>query len=187
MSTTRLDTHTALVVIDLQKGIVALPTAHPVAPVIEHTRELLDAFRRRGLPVVLVNVAGGAPGRTQQQVRLDALPADWTELLPELNRQPSDHVVTKKTWGAFTGTGLDAHLKAAGITQIVLAGIATSIGVESTARQAHELGYNVTLAVDAMTDLNADAHANSVERLFPRLGETGSTQEILALLDRRGA
>ncbi|KAB0656993.1 isochorismatase family protein [Burkholderia diffusa] len=187
MSTTRLDTQTALVVIDLQKGIVALPTAHPVAPVIERARELLDAFRSRGLPVVLVNVAGSAPGRTQQQVRVDALPADWTDLLPELNRQPSDHIVTKKTWGAFTGTGLDAHLKAAGVTQIVLAGIATSIGVESTARQAHELGYNVTLAIDAMTDLNADAHTNSVERLFPRLGETGPTQEILALLDRRGA
>ncbi|AIO73616.1 MULTISPECIES: isochorismatase family protein [Burkholderia] len=187
MSATRLDTNTALVVIDLQKGIVALPTAHPVGGVIERTRELLDAFRSRGLPVVLVNVAGGAPGRTQQQVRLDALPADWTELIAELDRQPGDHLVTKKTWGAFTGTDLDAYLKAAGVTQIVLAGVATSIGVESTARQAHELGYNVTLAVDAMTDLNADAHANSVERLFPRLGETGSTQDIVALLDRRGA
>ncbi len=187
MSTTRLDTNTALVVIDLQKGIVALPTSHPVAPVIERTRELLDAFRERGLPVVLVNVAGGAPGRTQQQARRDALPADWTDLVPELNRQPGDHVVTKKTWGAFTATDLDAYLKAAGVTQIVLTGVATSIGVESTARQAHELGYNVTLAVDAMTDLSADAHTNSVERVFPRLGETGSTQEILALVDRRGA
>jgi len=107
--------------------------------------------------------------------------------VPELNRQPGDHAVTKKTWGAFTGTDLDAHLKAAGVTQIVLTGVATSIGVESTARQAHELGYNVTLAVDAMTDLNSDAHANSVERVFPRLGETGSTQDIVALLDRRGA
>ena len=110
-----------------------------------------------------------------------------SELVPELDQQPGDHVVTKKTWGAFTGTGLDAHLKAAGVTQIVLTGIATSIGVESTARQAHELGYNVTLAVDAMTDLNADAHANSIERLFPRLGETGTTQDIVALLDRRVA
>ena len=187
MSTTRLDTNTALVVIDLQQGIVALPTSHPVAPVIERTRELLDAFRSRGLPVVLVNVAGGAPGRTQQPPRTDPFPADWAELVPELNRQPGDHVVTKKTWGAFTGTDLDAYLKAAGVTQIVLTGIATSIGVESTARQAHELGYNVTLAVDAMTDLNADAHINSVERLFPRLGETGSTQDIVALLDRRDA
>ncbi|CAB3748451.1 hydrolase [Burkholderia puraquae] len=187
MSATRLDTNTALVVIDLQKGIVALPTAHPVEPVIAHTRELLDAFRSRGLPVVLVNVAGGAPGRTEQPPRAASFPADWAELVPELNRQPSDHLVTKKTWGAFTGTGLDAHLKAAGVTQIVLTGVATSIGVESTARQAHELGYNVTLAVDAMTDLNADAHVNSVERLFPRLGETGTTQDIVALLDRRGA
>ncbi|WP_105131672.1 cysteine hydrolase family protein [Burkholderia sp. BE12] len=187
MSVTRLDTNTALVVIDLQKGIVALPTAHPVAPVISRTRELLDAFRSRGLPVVLVNVAGGAPGRTEQPPRTAQFPSDWTELVPELNRQPSDHVVTKQTWGAFTGTGLDAHLKAAGVTQIVLTGVATSIGVESTARQAHELGYNVTLAVDAMTDLNADAHVNSIERLFPRLGETGATQDIVALLDRRGA
>ncbi|CAB3752201.1 hydrolase [Burkholderia sp. MSh2] len=187
MSATRLDPHTALVVIDLQKGIVALPTAHPVEPVIAQTRELLDAFRARGLPVVLVNVAGGAPGRTEQAPRTAPLPADWAELLPELNRQSSDHLVTKKTWGAFTGTDLDAYLKAAGVTQIVLTGIATSIGVESTARQAHELGYNVTLAVDAMTDLNADAHVNSIERLFPRLGETGTTQDIVALLDQRGA
>ncbi|MCA7883945.1 isochorismatase family protein [Burkholderia contaminans] len=187
MSATRLDSNTALVVIDLQKGIVALPTAHPVEPVIARARTLLDAFRSHGLPVVLVNVAGGAPGRTEQSPRTAQFPADWTELVPELNRQPGDHLVTKKTWGAFTGTDLDAHLKAAGVTQIVLAGVATSIGVESTARHAHELGYNVTLAVDAMTDLNADAHANSVERLFPRLGETGTTQDIVALLDRRGA
>lgn len=69
----------------------------------------------------------------------------------------------------------------------MLTGVATSIGVESTARQAYELGYNVTLAVDAMTDLNADAHVNSIERLFPRLGEIGTTQDIVALLDRRGA
>ncbi|HDR8950568.1 isochorismatase family protein [Burkholderia vietnamiensis] len=187
MSTTRLDPNTALVVIDLQKGIVALPACHPSATVIAHARELLDAFRGRGLPVVLVNVAGGAPGRTQQPPRTAALPPDWTELLPELDRQPGDHVVTKHTWGAFTATDLDAYLKAAGVTQIVLAGIATSIGVESTARQAYDLGYNVTLAVDAMTDLSADAHANSVERVFPRLGETGSTRDIVALLERRDA
>ncbi|MGS0891407.1 cysteine hydrolase [Burkholderia stagnalis] len=187
MSVTLLDTNTALVVIDLQKGVVALPTAHPVGDVVARSRELLDAFRGRGLPVVLVNVTGGAPGRTQQPPRTDPFPADWAELVPELNRQPGDHLVTKKTWGAFTHTDLDAYLKAAGVTQIVLTGVATSIGVESTARQAFALGYNVTLAVDAMTDLNPDAHVNSVERLFPRLGETGSTRDILALLDRRGA
>jgi nicotinamidase-related amidase len=91
--------------------------------------------------------------------------------------------VTKRTWGAFTNTGLDEHLKKLGVTQVVIAGVATSIGVESTARYAYELGFNVTLAIDAMTDMNADAHANSIARIFPRLGETGTTREIIELLD----
>ena len=67
----------------------------------------------------------------------------------------------------------------------MLAGVATSIGVESTARQAHELGFNVTLVTDAMTDINSDAHVNSITRIFPKLGETGTTQEIMALLEGR--
>jgi nicotinamidase-related amidase len=86
--------------------------------------------------------------------------------------------------GAFTNTDLEARLKGLGVTQVVLAGVATSIGVESTARHAYELGFNVTLAIDAMTDLSLEAHDNSVARIFPRLGETGSTQEIVDLLGR---
>ena len=183
MPITTLDPNTALVVIDLQKGIVSMPTAHPAAEVVARARALADAFRRRDLPVVLVNVAGGAPGRVEQ-VLTATRPPDWAELVPELNRQPSDHTVTKHTWGAFTNTDLEAHLREVGVTQIVLAGIATSIGVESTARNAHELGFNVTFAVDAMTDRLAEAHQNSITRIFPRIGETGTTAEILALLDR---
>jgi nicotinamidase-related amidase len=107
--------------------------------------------------------------------------------VPELNAQPSDHRVTKRTWGAFTNTDLEAYLREQGVTQVVLVGVATSIGVESTARYANELGFNVTLVVDAMTDLNADAHTNSITRIFPRLGETGTTQEVLELLERSRA
>jgi nicotinamidase-related amidase len=187
MALSTLDPKTALIVIDLQKGIVALPAVHSTSEVIKQARWLADAFRRHGLPVVLVNVAGGAPGRAEQTRSTGHFPADWTELVPELNQQPTDHTVTKRTWGAFTGTGLADHLKSEGVTQIVIAGVATSIGVESTARQAHELGFHVTLAVDAMTDLNADAHANSVSRIFPRLGESGTTQEIIVLLDKTRA
>lgn len=184
MPVTALDKKTALVVIDLQKGIAVPPRAHPVEDILQQTRRLLDTFRDRDLPVVLVNVAGGAPGRTEQSHSLSGLPPDWSELVPELNKQVTDHLVTKHTWGAFTNTDLDAYLKSKRVTQIVLCGIATSIGVESTARQAYELGYNVTLATDAMTDMNADTHANSVSRIFPRLGETGTTQEIIAFLSR---
>lgn len=183
MPVTTLDPRTALIVIDLQKGIAALPAAHLMPYVVRHAAALAEAFRERGLPVVLVNVAGGAPGRTEQPPRSGDFPPEFTELLPELNRQPQDHLVTKRTWGAFTGTGLEVWLRGQGVTQVVICGVATSIGVESTARQAHEAGFNVTLAVDAMTDRNADAHENSLARIFPRLGESGRTDEILALLE----
>lgn len=182
MPLTKLDATTALIVIDLQKGIVGLPTIHPVGELVNRASALAAAFRHHGLPVVLVNVDGVALGRTEQAPRIREIPAGWTDLVPELNQQPGDHTVTKRTWGAFTNTGLGQHLKRLGVTQVVIAGVSTSAGVESTARQAYELGFNVTLAVDAMTDTNSDAHINSVTRIFPRLGETGTTQLIIDLL-----
>lgn len=183
MALTTLDQKTALIVIDLQKGIVALPTAHPTDEVIRRASALADAFRRHGLPVVLVNVAGGAPGRTEQSRSGGQRPAGWADLVPELHQQPQDITVTKRTWGAFMHTDLEQHLKELGVTQVVITGVATSMGVESTARQAYEHGFNVTLAVDAMTDMSPDAHTNSITRIFPRLGETGTTREIIDLLD----
>jgi len=185
MPVTTLDPKTALIVIDLQKGIVGLPTAHPTNEVVKYASELADAFRRHRLPVVLVNVDGGAPGRAEQTRSSRDFPAGWTELVPELNQQPTDHTVTKRTWGAFTNTGLEKHLRDLGASQVVIAGVSTSIGVESTARHAHEYGFHVTLAVDAMTDMNADAHHNSITRIFPRLGETGTTREIIELVNNR--
>jgi nicotinamidase-related amidase len=186
MPVTTLDAVTALIVIDLQKGVVSFPTAHPAAEVIDRSAQLADAFRRHGLPVVLVTVAGSASGRTERS-RGGAVerPADWVDLVPELNQQPDDHTVTKFTWGAFTNTGLDEHLKSLGVTQVVLTGIATSAGVESTARHAHENGYHVTLALDAMTDMSMEAHEYSTTHVFPKLGEAGTTAEILALLEAR--
>jgi nicotinamidase-related amidase len=179
---TTLDPKTALIVIDLQKGIVSYPTVHPIAGVLRNAGVLADAFRRKGLPVVLVNVTGGAPGRAEQSRSRGDFPAGWADLVPELNQKPTDHTVTKRTWGAFTNTDLEDYLKKHGVTQVVIGGVSTSIGVESTARFAHERGFNVTLATDAMTDMNADAHENSVARIFPKLGETGTTEEIVKLL-----
>ena len=182
MALTMLDPMTALIVIDLQKGVVGLPLAHPIDAVVSRARALADAFRERGLPVALVNVAGGAPGRTEQPRQTGFRPEGWADLISELNQQPDDIVVTKRTWGAFASTDLDAQLKARGVTQVVVAGVATATGVESTARQAYEHGFNVTLAVDAMTDRRAEAHDYCVSNVFPRLGETGATREIIDLL-----
>lgn len=188
MALTTLDPNTALIVIDLQKGIVNGNFIHPIGEVIDRTRALIDVFHAKCLPVVLVNVAGRAPGRTEQGPRSSQTFAEgWTDLLPQLDRQPSDLAVTKRSWGAFATTDLERQLKECGVTQVVVAGVATSVGVEATARQAYEQGFNVTLALDAMTDLREDAHEYSIGNVFPRLGETGSAQEIIALLENRSS
>jgi nicotinamidase-related amidase len=182
MPLTALDPVAALVVIDLQKGIVGMPTAHPAAEIVGRAARLARAFRERQLPVALVNVNGRAPGRTEAAAAAGDRPPDWSELVAELGAQPGDLRVTKRRLGAFIGTSLDADLRRLGVTQIVLAGISTSAGIESTARSAYDLGYHVTFAVDAMTDRSAEAHRHSVETVFPRIGETGPTEEVLRLL-----
>lgn len=187
MALTTLDPNTALIIVDLQKGIVGLPLTHPIDEVIKQARGLAHAFREQSLSVVLVNVAGGAPGRTEQPRAVTSFPEGWTDLIPELDQQPGDILVTKRTWGAFASTALEAQLKARGITQVVIAGVATGTGVEATARQAYEQGFHVTLALDAMTDRRPEAHDYSIKNVFPRLGETGTTREIINLLPRRSA
>jgi nicotinamidase-related amidase len=182
MTVTALDAATALVVIDLQQGIVGIPVQpHAADEVVARSASLSEAFRSHGLPVVRVRVTGSpaAPGRTESSMSGGTPPAGWDVLV---DLAPDEIVVTKRNWGAFHGTDLDVQLRRRGVTQIVLTGIATSIGVESTARAAHEHGYHVTLATDAMSDMSAEAHENSVARIFPRLGETGTTAEILELL-----
>ncbi len=182
MPLTKLDSNSALLVIDLQKGIVSMPTVHPINEIVARTAQLARSFRERGLPVVLVNVSGAAPGRTNVGRPKFSFPADWTELVPELGQQPTDHLVTKQCWGAFLGTNLDDYLRQRNVTQVILTGVATSAGVESTARSAYDLGYNVVLVVDAMTDRDAEAHRFGVEKLFPRLGETTTTADLLKML-----
>lgn len=182
MPLTQLDPTAALIVIDLQKGIAALPAAHSVGGVIDRSARLARAFRERGLPVVLVNVAGMAPGRTDAGPPKFSFPPGWTDLAPELDRQPGDLLVTKRRWGAFLGTSLDEDLRRLGVTQVFLAGVATSVGVESTARSAYDLGYNVALVVDAMTDRDPESHLHSLEKIFPRLGETDTTDNVLRLV-----
>ena len=150
-------------------------------------RALADAFRARGLPVVLVTADGSAPGRAEQSRSLGKLPPNFAEVVDEMAPQAGDILVRKQTWGVFASSDLEARLKALGVTQVVVTGVATSAGVESTARQAYEAGFNVTIPTDAVGDLRPEAHAASLTLTFPRLGETGTTADILALLNRTAA
>jgi nicotinamidase-related amidase len=180
---TKLDITAALIVIDLQKGIMGLPTVHPTTEIVARSAKLARAFRERGLPVVLVNVTDAAPGRTDAGPRnLSSFPADWTEIVPELEQQPGDYIVSKQRVGAFIGTSLDETLRKRHVTQVFLTGIATSLGVESTARSAYDYGYNVVTVADAMTDRDAEAHQLSVQKIFPRISETDTTDSVLRFL-----
>ena len=181
MPLTQLDSKAALIVIDLQKGIVGFAAELGAADVVKRSAELAQAFRERGLPVVLVNVAGRAPGRTDQSFNRQ-LPPDWAELTPELGAQPGDILITKHRVGAFLDTSLDARLRERGVTQLFLTGIATSMGVEATARSAYDLGYNVVLVSDAATDLSPASHKHAVEVVFPRLSEVDTTENVLKVL-----
>jgi nicotinamidase-related amidase len=182
MPLTTLDSTAALIVIDLQKGIVGLPTAHPSSDVVSRSAQLARAFRQRGLPVFLVNVTAPAPGRTDAGPRNFSFPRDWAELVAELEQQPEDHLISKQCVGAFIGTALNELLRERGVTQVFLAGIATSAGVAATARSAHDHGYHVVFAVDAMTDRDADTHRFCIEKIFPRIGETDTTENALKRL-----
>jgi nicotinamidase-related amidase len=190
MNPPQLDlTHTVLVLIDLQKGIVGRPqlAPRPGAEVVANAAKLAARFRAAGAPVVLVNVTPSPDGRDALKPECDrsmmprgAFPPDFAELVPELDAQPGDLRITKRQWGAFYGTELDLQLRRRGIRTIVLAGIATNIGVESTARDAFERGYNQVLVEDAMASMAAEMHAFAVQSIFPMIGLVRSTEEVLA-------
>lgn len=179
MPLTQLDSKAALVVIDLQKGIVGLPELQDSGEVVARSARLARVFRKRGLPVVLVRVTEQAPGRTDAGKRAVAFSPEWVELVSELEQQPEDILISKQRRGAFIGTALHEELQKRGVTQVFVVGIATSAGVESTARSADDYGYNVVFVVDAMTDRDVEVHRFCVERIFPKLGETETTENVL--------
>jgi nicotinamidase-related amidase len=180
-----LDSKTsALVLIDLQYGIVARQLApHASADVLQKSARLADAVRAKGGTVVFVRVqiteVLRLPSDESFPAGTGALPANASELVPEAGVQAGDVVVTKRQWGAFYGTDLEQQLRRRGIRTIILGGIATNFGVESTARAAFDQGYELVFAEDAMSSLSAEAHTFSVSQIFPRMGRVRSTEGIL--------
>ena len=178
---------TALVVIDLQNAIVGMNTVpHTAAQVVENSQKLADAFRGQGAPVVyvrvdlndLVNLPVDQPHNRGDK----PLPAAASEIAPSAGFQHGDILVTKRHWGAFAGTDLEQQLQTRGIDTVVLTGISTNAGVESTARQGTGLGFAFVLVEDACSSQNAEHHRFAFENIFPRLTRVRSTDEVLAAL-----
>ena len=177
---------TELVVIDLQKGIVERQTVPYTSKiVIQNAAMLAAAFRENNMPVFLVRVTP-SPDRKDAlrpiadvTMQMQIPPSDWADIVPEMGPMREDFVITKRQWGAFYGTELDLELRRRGITTIVLCGIATNIGVESTARFAYEYGYQQIFVEDAMSALSADEHVFTVTKIFPRIGRVRKTSDLI--------
>jgi nicotinamidase-related amidase len=184
---------TALVLIDLQKGIVARElTPHSAANVLHNAHDLARRFNDLGGLVVLVHVAFSADAVDRLRQPVDApmpvppggLPADWADFAPEIADIRAGVVITKRQWSAFHGTELDLQLRRRGVSSIVLAGIATNFGVESTARDAWQHGYEVVIAEDACTGMGLGLHEFSIEKILPRVARVRRTADVLAGLPK---
>lgn len=172
---------TALVIVDLQKGIVKLPGGREV---VEKAAELVDLFRQKNgfIAFVKVEFHDGKdylkPATDSPSANTVKRPPDWAEFVPELGVRTDDYVVTKRQWGAFFGTDLDLQLRRRGIDTIVLCGIATNIGVESTAREAFQYGYHQIFITDAMTAFSQEEHEATCKYIFPKIGKLRTVQQF---------
>jgi nicotinamidase-related amidase len=178
---------TALVLIDLQNAVVGMnPAPHSSAQVVENSRKLAEAFRGQGAPVVYVRVDlndfMALPVDQPFNLGDKPLPAAASEITPSAGFQHGDILVTKRHWGAFAGTDLEQQLKSRGIDTVVLTGISTNAGVESTARQGTGLGFAFVLVEDACSSQSAEHHRFAFENIFPRLTRVRTTDEVLAAL-----
>lgn len=181
---------TALVVIDLQKGIVNGRNLSPISgsEVVKNAATLVSTLRNAGSFIVPVHV-GSKDGKDMLNVnaesgmRSNSFPPDWMDLVPELGVSDQDHIILKHNWSAFYGTDLDLQLRRRKIDTIVLCGISTNLGVESTARDAYHHNYNQIFAIDAMAASTVEEHESTVKNIFPRMGTRASTAEIVSSIN----
>ena len=176
---------TALVLIDLQNGIVDMDTAPRAGDaVVAGARDLAARFREARAPVVLVHVGWRSDGERPSQmvdkpmpIPAGGTPPEWMALADGL-REDGDIVVFKHHWGAFTGTDLDLQLRRRGVTTIVLAGISTNMGVESTARSAWELSYDVVIVEDLCASRSTDLHDFAIRNIFPQISRVVQAEDV---------
>jgi nicotinamidase-related amidase len=173
---------TALVLIDLQNGILGRKLEPLSADeLLEAGKALAGRFRAEGAPVVLVNadpVTEDKPRAVDELLGLPkTLPAGFVDLAPGL-AEPGDLKITKSTWGAFFRTDLDSELKSRGVRTIVLGGVATHVGVDTTARQAWELGYELVIARDVATSMGVEPHEATMRHIFPRIARVTDSDAL---------
>ena len=190
---------TAMVMVDLQKGIARGTAPHAAEDIVARAAAIAAALRAAGGTVVWVHVDNAPDGKDRLKPITDAARGgaargdatggaervkapDHADLMPGLNVQPGDVIVTKRGWGSFYGTDLDLQLRRRGIRTLLTGGISTNIGVESTAREAFDHGYQQVFVEDAMACRSAEEHAGTFRTVYAKIGRIRSTADVLAAL-----
>ena len=180
----------ALIVIDLQQGIVnrnRKVTPYSCEKVVENSRKLIEDFKAKGAFIALVRVST-SDGKDMVKPETDLppnnfnFPKGFDAYVPEIVDIPNTYKITKRQWGAFYGTDLDLQLRRRNISTVVLCGVSTGIGVDTTAREAYSRGFNQYFVEDAMTASTEGEHEFVCKNIFPRMGKIRTTEEIIALV-----
>lgn len=197
MSETVLDFElqsTALVVVDLQNFALALDTVPiPTSEVLANTVRIADVCRDKGILVVLIRVGHDDNKTPHPSPKIDAgfsgfqMGPGAKELAPALGPKPGDVIVDKYNWGAFHGTNLDTHLRRRGIRTLIMTGLVTNIGVDTTMREAQARGYDQVMVSDAVAAMSPEEHEYTLKYVAPRLSRVRTTEEVLAAIGRAGA
>jgi nicotinamidase-related amidase len=182
---------TALILIDPQQWTLGMPIApQSAAMVVNNAERIGTALRRAGGIVVLTRAAFSegyadmlrAPVDLQLKVPPGGIPPEALAFDPVVERMGYDLVLTKRQWSAFYGTELDLQLRRRAIDTVLLGGVMTNFGVESTARDAWQHNHSVIAVADMCSSLNADMHRFSIEHILPRISRVRSTRDILHAL-----
>jgi len=182
VSITKIDRDSALVVVDMQKGILAMAPSAEVAGAVGKTAELANTFRELKLPVIWVCSLGLPKGRVEFSLPATTPPSDFAEFHEDLPVRDGDLKISKRATSAFVSQDLRAHLKDHGTTNVIVAGIALAIGVESTVRDGFDAGYSMTVAIDATIDPMPGRAEAALKFTLPMLCEAGDTAEIVSAL-----
>ena len=182
---------TALIVIDLQQGILS-PEPIPFGrdAIVSRSASLGRAAAEAGGLVVLTTTdfapgyADAPRGKADAPWALpkEGLPSGFATLVPEIDSLPAEVRITKRQMSAFFGAETDLQLRRRGCKTVVICGVATNLGVEATARAAFELNYDVVIAADACGSVAPGLHEFAVDKILPRISRVRLTAEIIEAL-----
>ncbi len=175
--------HSALIVWDVQRFLV--DRVFNKEEFLLNLNKLLSRAREAKMPVIFTKITPMPPGfespsrkyiSSKMKFDLSQVPKEMWDL--EIKPRENEIVVNKNTASIFVGTNFELMAKNAGIETLIIAGIATEIGVESTARDASNRGFYTVVVSDSSSSMDKEAHLRALTNMT-KLFDVLSTDEVI--------